>query len=59
MIDHESSMLAQPSSAPIERVLSMLQTVVADQQGSALLGMQAGLMMMYYNSRTSTALPNA
>ena len=30
-------MLAQPSSAPVERVFSMLQAVVGDQQGNALL----------------------
>jgi len=44
-------MLAQPSSAPIERVFSMLQTVVADQQGNLLQDYQAGAMMTYYNSR--------
>ena len=48
---YASNMLAQPSSAPIERVFSMLQTVIADQQGSALSDMQAGSMMTYYNSR--------
>jgi hypothetical protein len=44
-------MLAQPSSAPVERVFSMLQTVVSDQQGNGLSDMQAGAMMVYYNSR--------
>ena len=34
-------MLAQPSSAPIERVFSMLQTVVADQQGNLLQDYQS------------------
>ena len=44
-------MLAQPSSAPIERVFSMLKSVVDDQQGQALQDFQAGAMMTYYNAR--------
>jgi len=44
-------MLAQPSSAPMERVFSMLQTVVCDQQGRGLSDYQAGSMMTYYNTR--------
>ena len=44
-------MLAQPSSAPIERVFSMLQTVVADQQGRGLSVYQVGAMLTYSNSR--------
>ena len=44
-------MLAQPSSAPIERVFSMLKTVVDDQQGQSLQDYQASSMMSYYNSR--------
>jgi hypothetical protein len=44
-------MLHQPSSAPIERVFSILKYVVGDQQGGALEDYQCGAMMMNYNSR--------
>ena len=44
-------MLAQPSSAPVERVFSMLKTVVSDQQCSGLADYQTGSMMLYYNTR--------
>ena len=46
-------MLAQPSSAPVERVFSMLKTVVSDQQcrGLALVAdYQTEPMMLYYNA---------
>ena len=47
-------MLAQPSSAPIERVFSaLLKTVhvVGDNQGRGLSDYQSESMMIYYNSR--------
>jgi hypothetical protein len=44
-------MLAQPSSAPVERFFSMLKSVVDDQQALGLQDYQASGMMTYYNSR--------
>ena len=46
-------MLAQPSSAPVERIFSMLKTVihVHDQQCGGLVDYQTGSMMLYYNTR--------
>jgi hypothetical protein len=49
-------MLAQPSSAPIERVFSALRLlktvhVVGDNQGRGLSDYQSESMMIYYNSR--------
>ena len=43
--------LAQPSSAPVERIFSMLKTVVSDQQNRGLVDYQTGSMMLYSNIR--------
>ena len=44
-------MLALPSSAPMERVFSMLQTVVDDQQANGLADYHAGMMYYYMRER--------
>ena len=45
------AMLHQPSSAPVERVFSILKSVVGDLQASMLEDYQAGAMMTNYNQR--------
>jgi hypothetical protein len=51
---HEAALqcvLHQPSSAPVERVFSILKSVVGDLQGKLLEDYQAGAMMTNYNQR--------
>ena len=44
-------MLFQPSSAPIERVFSILKHLIGELQGKSLEDYQAGAMMVNYNQR--------